>query len=377
MRRVWGRMQQYPHCFELAAARGELASLNMDGTPCDGPAPVASVGRFSFFGWKVDVADVEDYLADGALSESLLQALLLLLRDRWPQNAYVFGPHLVRTRKVSLTLPQRRGGTCPKESSLPEISCFPYRTVKSKHWVLYVRVKVGTAPAKLVLFKRDTVPAAALATSNEYMESFFNLSLEERALPSVAFTDLAVLFACAEAMTDVPFETVQATAAKTVDATASFCKTLLTESAATRCADLLELTASAPTLGDFVRSFFDVELPSSHASAELLPRRSSEPLAPQQPVSCRQNPRHRREVTVDACAATENPASVVYGPRRFSKSRATTSCETSPDSRCVCGIPGIARSAPNAPVAVRVEAVSSAGSFGFLLETSPRGRWQH
>ena len=256
VRRVWGRMQQYPHCFELAAARGELASLNMDGTPCDGPAPVASVGRFSFFGWKVDVADVEDYLADGALSESLLQALLLLLRDRWPQNAYVFGPHLVRTRKVSLTLPQRRGGTCPKESSLPEISCFPYRTVKSKHWVLYVRVEVGTAPAKLVLFKRDTVPAAALATSNEYMESFFNLSLEERALPSVAFTDLAVLLACAEAMTDVPFETVQATAAKTVDATASFCKTLLTESAATRCADLLELTASAPTLGDFVRAQF-------------------------------------------------------------------------------------------------------------------------
>ena len=30
LQRIWARMQQYPHCFELAAARGDLNSLNMD-----------------------------------------------------------------------------------------------------------------------------------------------------------------------------------------------------------------------------------------------------------------------------------------------------------------------------------------------------------
>jgi hypothetical protein len=185
VRQVWARMQQYPHCFELASARGELATLNMDGSPSEGPAPIAFVGRLSFLGWKVDVADVDDYVADGMLSESMLQGLLLLLRDRWPSNTYVFGPHLVRTRKVSLTLPQRRGTKRPQNSSLPDIACFPYRTVRSKQWVLYVRVKDDKAPTKLLLFKRDSMAAAALETTNVYMEDFLQLKLEEhKATPS-------------------------------------------------------------------------------------------------------------------------------------------------------------------------------------------------
>ena len=135
MNQVWRRMQEYPHCFELAAARGELAALNMDGTPCTGPPPVVALGRLSILGWKVDVAEVEDYRTEGVFSESLLQALFLLVRDRWPANSYVFRPHLVRKREVSRTLPQHRTGKRVQNESLPEMTCFSYRSIKSNQWV--------------------------------------------------------------------------------------------------------------------------------------------------------------------------------------------------------------------------------------------------
>ncbi len=123
------------------------------------------------------MADVEDYRAEGVLSESLLQALFLLLRDRWPAASYVFSPHLVRTRQVSRTLEQRRPGTRATPVSLPDVACFPYRTVKSKQWVLYVLLasdKVGL-DAKLLLFKRASLPFAASESTTAYMGSFFGV----------------------------------------------------------------------------------------------------------------------------------------------------------------------------------------------------------
>ncbi len=63
------------HNFELAAVRGELAKLNMDGTVATGEVLQPSVGRLSFLGWTVDVAHMEDYKASYALSESLVEAL--------------------------------------------------------------------------------------------------------------------------------------------------------------------------------------------------------------------------------------------------------------------------------------------------------------
>ncbi len=104
----------------------------MDGTVATGEVLQPSVGRVSFLGWTVNVADVEDYIASNALSESLMGALLVLARDRWPANAYVFGPRLVANEKTSFTLHQHKPGTKAVPESLPPVACFPYRT-RSKH----------------------------------------------------------------------------------------------------------------------------------------------------------------------------------------------------------------------------------------------------
>ena len=265
LQRTWARMQQYPHCFELAAARGELHSLSMAGTPMQGAPPVAFVGRLSFFGWSVDAGDVENFMSNGQLSESFLQAFLVLLRDRWPSHAFVFGPHLLRTRKVSHTLPQRRRAGPAHDLPLPPISCFPYRCVKSKHWVVYVRMRLRDKLPRLLLLKRPDVPAAALESTNTYISDYLKAAIEERDFPAPSFTDLSVLFACAALITDVSFSSFETAAGETVRAVTTFCDDLLKASAACGCTSLQELIPQTPALGTFVRDFFKTELPRGTA----------------------------------------------------------------------------------------------------------------
>ena len=74
-------MQHYSHCFELAAVRGDLDTLDMQGKTRDTTPLAVAKTRFSFCGWKVDSADIHDYIAEGELTESLLQGLYILLRD--------------------------------------------------------------------------------------------------------------------------------------------------------------------------------------------------------------------------------------------------------------------------------------------------------
>jgi hypothetical protein len=188
---VWKRMQKYPHCFELAAARGQLDTLDMQGLARDASAMMVTKTRFSFSGWKVDSADIQDYIAEGELSESLLQGLFIVLRDRFPKNAYLFPPHLLRTSHLSRTLPQPRSKQKSTPQSLPSVALFPYRTTKSRHWVLYALIKPDdtTTTERLILFKRPNVPSAALDWANKYIANTFAMSIEEQMLPDKSFTD--------------------------------------------------------------------------------------------------------------------------------------------------------------------------------------------
>ena len=156
---VWKKTQACPHCFELAAVRGELDTLDMQGKTRDATTLTVAKTRFSFCGWKVDSADIHDYTAEGELTESLLQGLYILLRDRFPQTAYVFPPHLIRTSNVSRTLAQPRHRHKATPEPFPNIALFPYRTTKSWHWVLYALMQSDTAPReeRLLLFKRSNV----------------------------------------------------------------------------------------------------------------------------------------------------------------------------------------------------------------------------
>ena len=119
---VWQRLNTYPHVFELAAARGSLSELHMDGTKITSPPVQPPVGTISFDGWTVKAAEMEDYATSNELTESLMQALLITLRDRWPDQAYVFEPALVRNANVSLTLPKRQPGKKAVPEPLPPIA---------------------------------------------------------------------------------------------------------------------------------------------------------------------------------------------------------------------------------------------------------------
>ncbi len=134
---VWSRMQQFPHCFELAAARGQLETLDMQGATCDTTNLTVCKTRFSFSGWKVDSADIHDYLAEGTLTESLLQGLYIVLRDRFPMNAYMFSPHLIRNSNLSRTLAQTRLKRKSTPEPLPDVSLFQYLTTRSRHCLLF------------------------------------------------------------------------------------------------------------------------------------------------------------------------------------------------------------------------------------------------
>ena len=151
-----------------------------------------------------------------------------------------------------------------QDESLPEIACFPYRSIKSKQWVLYVLLAatVTGADAQLPLFKRACLAEAALATTAAYMESFFKVPVEECELPSKEFTDLSVFFAAVEVATGKPFDSFQESAERTVVDTEHFFASLFAEMAATRCTDLADLATSKPALGQFVRDFLVKELPT-------------------------------------------------------------------------------------------------------------------
>ena len=105
----------------------------MQGATRDAAALTVCKTRFSFSGWKVDSADIHDYIAEGTLTESLLQGLYIILRDRFPMKTYMFPPHLIRTSKVSRTLAQPRLKRKSTPEPLPDVAPFPYLTTKSWH----------------------------------------------------------------------------------------------------------------------------------------------------------------------------------------------------------------------------------------------------
>ena len=74
----------------LLAARGQLDTLDMQGATRDAAALTVSKTRFSCSGWKADSADIHDYIAEGTLTESLLQGMYMILRDRFPLKAYMY-----------------------------------------------------------------------------------------------------------------------------------------------------------------------------------------------------------------------------------------------------------------------------------------------
>ena len=248
-------MQKYPHCFELAAARGQLDTLDMQGLTRDASALVVTKTRFSFSGWKVDSADLQDYIAEGELSESLLQGLFIVLRDRFPKTAYMFPPHLLRTSNLSRTLAQPRLKQQSTPQSLPSVALFPYRTTKSRHWVLYALIRQDETPTteRLLLFKRSSVPSAALDWANKYIQKTFAASIEEQELPDKSFTDVSVFFSAVALAAGVDFTTMTPVAERAVGELATFFQSLLDDNARSQVSDVHLLSTRNDSIRDFLQ----------------------------------------------------------------------------------------------------------------------------
>ena len=138
----------------------------------------------------------QDYIAEGELAESLLRSLYIVLHDRFPMTAHLFPPHLLRTSNLSRTLAQPRLKRISTPQPLPSVALFPYRTTKSRHWVLYAVIKPdeSSTTERLLFFKRSSVPIAALDWANKYVERTFAGIVKEHDFPQKSFTDVVVFF---------------------------------------------------------------------------------------------------------------------------------------------------------------------------------------
>jgi hypothetical protein len=191
-----------------------------------------------------------------------MQALLITLRDRWPDQAYVFEPALVRNANVSLTLPKRQPGKKAVPEPLPPIACFPYRTT-SKHWVLYVyrSGSAATAGPKIQLFKRGDVKPEALDFATKHLQATFSAGVDEQELPDAEYGDLAVLLAATALATGRKLADFQEDAEQAVVAVERFFRRVLARAEATRCSDVSQLALSDPDIAAFFDAFLAGPLP--------------------------------------------------------------------------------------------------------------------
>ena len=81
---VWDRLtHQYPHMFEVAAARQQLSQLNLDGTHLGGSACGAIVSCVKYHGWSVPLQDLEALVGSDRMSPALVGLLFQFIQLRF------------------------------------------------------------------------------------------------------------------------------------------------------------------------------------------------------------------------------------------------------------------------------------------------------
>ena len=259
---IWERLQTYPHIYELAAARGTLSSLNMDGSERVTPVASPPVGAISFNGWNVQVARLVDFEATGEIHEDLMEGLLAVLRPRWPDHGYVFNAKDVQHGKNSCRMHRFKQGRRSLPEALPPVACFPYRTA-SKHWVLYVYLSASAAPAepRLLLYKAAAVKEAAVDWSTKLMRDTFQAPLTCLDLPSVEFGDVAVLLVASAHTCEKALPDVQEAAEIAAADVHRFLRAVLACQQATRAPALASLALADPDIAALQMKLFDGLLP--------------------------------------------------------------------------------------------------------------------
>ena len=79
LHKVWQRLHsQYPHMFAVALVRGELDSLNLDGTRMSVSAIPQIQTQLNYHGWTVTLDDIQAFTLENVLSPAIFELYLRL-----------------------------------------------------------------------------------------------------------------------------------------------------------------------------------------------------------------------------------------------------------------------------------------------------------
>ena len=87
------KMHSFPHIFEIAHARGELDSLDLDGTLQDEVPSHKRLKYLVYKRWKVSVGDILDFVTSARFSFAVLELLAHVLRPQLPDCVTVYSLH--------------------------------------------------------------------------------------------------------------------------------------------------------------------------------------------------------------------------------------------------------------------------------------------
>ena len=74
VQRIWTRLHtEYPHMFAVALAKGNLESLNLDGTSISEHPEIKPVTQLSYKGWAVTVDDLQAFTIDNDLRPPIFE----------------------------------------------------------------------------------------------------------------------------------------------------------------------------------------------------------------------------------------------------------------------------------------------------------------
>ena len=128
LKHVWKKLQEFPHLFEVAAARGTLMDFDLNGQRKMKQA--ATIKHIAYRGWKVVLTEYDTLLQKGALEPSMVELMAKMLRQHLPKDVLLHRPHQLRSQKTG---PDQ----LPKHGESPRVQVFPYRS-NSKMWALFL-----------------------------------------------------------------------------------------------------------------------------------------------------------------------------------------------------------------------------------------------
>ena len=103
--RVWSRLREPPHIFEVAQARRELYSYSLQGEKRQDAPTHLKPTQFNYFGWNIKTCELEDLYSTGALTDSTLEIFARSLRPSLSPHQWLGQAFLLHNHQKHVTSP--------------------------------------------------------------------------------------------------------------------------------------------------------------------------------------------------------------------------------------------------------------------------------